>query len=134
MMVALAVAGILFFVALPGYQYAVLKAARAAARATLLEVTARQEQYFINNKAYAADLGALGLPATYFIDGQGDTVGEQRASYRISLELTEGRYGGVRAVPLNRQAIDTACMTFSLSRLGVRAVSGALSADPAHCW
>jgi type IV pilus assembly protein PilE len=134
MMVALAVAGILFFVALPGYQHAVVKAARAAARATLLEVMARQEQYFINNKRYAPDLGALGLPATYFIDKQGDTVGEQRASYRISLELTEGEYGGARAVPLNRQAVDSACMTFSLSRRGVRAVSGSLSGNPAECW
>ncbi len=134
MMVALAVAGILFSVALPGYQHAVVKVARAAARAALLEVTARQEQYFINNKVYAPDLGSLGLPAAYFIDKQGDTVGEQRASYRISLELVEGRYSGVRAVPLNRQAVDSACMTFSLSRLGVRAVSGTFSGNPLECW
>lgn len=134
MMVALVVAGILFFVALPAYQYAVVKSTRAAARATLLEVIARQEQYFVNHKRYAVDLTALGLSEPYHIDERGGAATPANASYRIRLEITEGEYGGARAEPLNRQAGDHGCMVFSLSRLGVRAVSGALSASPGECW
>ncbi len=134
MMVALAVAGILLFVALPGYRYAVLKSSRAAARATLMDVSARQEQYFVNHKRYALGLGALGLPDPYHIDSQGDVVGQEAASYRISLDLSQGDYDGATASPVNRQASDSACMAFSLSRLGIRAVSGALASSPAECW
>ncbi len=134
MMVALAVAGILFFVALPGYQYAVIKSSRMAARATLLEVMALQEQYFVNNKRYALSLGSLGLPDTYYVDSQGEVVETGSASYQITLDLLEGSYNGATALPVNRQAGDSACMAFSLSRLGIRAVSGTLSANPADCW
>ena len=134
MMVALAVAGILFFVALPTYQQAVLKSTRAAARATLLEVIARQEQYFANNKHYALSLGAIGLSDPYHVDNQGGASNPQTAAYRIQLELDEGEYLGARAVPVNRQARDRRCMAFSLSRLGLRAVSGTLSESPRDCW
>jgi len=134
MMVALAVAGILLFVALPGYQYAVLKSTRAAARATLMDVISRQEQYFVNNKRYALSLGALGLPDPYHVDSRGEGVEPARAAYRISLDLPDGEYNGALAEPVNRQANDRACMAFSLSRLGTRAVSGALEANPAGCW
>ncbi|MEE4145006.1 MAG: type IV pilin protein [Halieaceae bacterium] len=134
MMVALAVAGILFFVALPTYQYAVLKSTRMAARVTLMEVMARQEQYFANNKRYATDLGAIGLSDPYHVDNQGSASDPANASYRISLELTEGEYAGALAVPLNRQAGDHDCLAFSLSRLGVRAVTGTLSERPRECW
>ena len=134
LMVALAIAGILLFVALPGYQYAVLKSGRVAARASLLDVMARQEQFFVNNKRYAVSLDSLGLPTTYHVDSQGDAVQIASAAYRVELDLLEEAYAGVAAVPVNRQTGDSACMTFTLSRIGVRAVSGTRSADPAECW
>jgi len=134
MLVALAVTGILFFVALPAYQHAVVKTTRAAARATLLELIARQEQHFVNYKRYAASLGALGLPEPYHVDDRGGMSPPATAAYRINLELTEGQYSGARAVPVNRQARDHACMEYSVSILGVRAVSGTLAGSPGECW
>ena len=134
MLVALVVAGILFFVALPAYQHAVVKSTRAAARATLLEVIALQEQHFVNYKRYAGNLGALGLPEPYHVDNRGGMSAPATAAYRISLELTEGQYRGARAVPVNRQTGDHACMEYSLSILGVRAVSGTLAGRPGQCW
>ena len=132
MLVALVIVGILLFVALPGYQYAVIKSTRAAARAALLDLTSRQEQYFVNHKRYAVALSDLGLPGELYIDGQGEPVLLQNAAYRIQLELDDGGYSGVQAVPLNRQSADSGCMTFSLSRIGVRSVSGTRS--PRDCW
>ena len=132
MLVALVIAGILFFVALPGYQYAVLKSNRAAARGALLDLISRQEQYFVNHKRYAAALPELGLPGDLYIDAQGEPVSAQVAVYHIQLELVGGSYHGVQAVPLNRQSADSGCMTLSLSRIGVRSVSGTRS--PADCW
>jgi type IV pilus assembly protein PilE len=132
MLVALVIAGILFFVALPGYQYAVLKSTRTAARGALLDLMSRQEQYFVNHKRYAIALPELGLPGDLYIDAQGEPVSSQTAVYRIQLELVDDSYHGARAVPLNRQSADSGCMTFSLSLIGVRSVSGTRS--PADCW
>lgn len=134
MMVALAVAGILFFVALPGYQTAVIKSGRAAARAGLLEVAARQEQFFVNRKQYAVGLESLGLGEPYYIDSQGEAVARAAAVYRLTLVIADGSYLGAMASPVNRQREDTACATFSLSRTGIKAVTGDLSASPADCW
>ena len=134
MMVALAIAAILLFVAVPAYEHAVVKSTRAAARMALLDVMSRQERYIVNNKRYGTVLGELGLPDPYYIDGKGDAVAPELSAYRVSLDLVGGTYQGVTAQPLNRQARDSACMSFSLSTVGMRTVSGSLSANPRHCW
>lgn len=133
-MVALAIAGILYFVALPGYQYALVKSGRVAAEASLMDLSARQEQFFVSNKQYAIDLASLGLPDPYYVDSQAEAVGRAPAVYRVDLDLVDGAYEGATAWPVNRQAADKACMAFSLSRLGIRAVSGAFSSSPSECW
>ncbi|MFC1578857.1 type IV pilin protein [Pseudomonadota bacterium] len=130
----LVIAAILYSVALPGYQHTVLKSGRAAARGILLDVMTRQEQYFINNKYYAVTLADLGLPEPYYINSQAEAVAEARATYQVNLEIQDEAYSGVAAVPHNRQSRDEACMTFSISRTGIRAVSGVFSREPAHCW
>tara|TARA_R110001599_G_scaffold145321_1_gene327582 strand:- start:31778 stop:32266 length:489 start_codon:yes stop_codon:yes gene_type:complete len=132
MLVALVIMGILFFVALPGYEYAVVKSTRASARGALLDLVSRQEQYFVNHKRYATTLVQLGLSQNLYVDGQGDAVDRGSAAYQIRLELEDGSYSGVQAVPLHGQSADAACLTFSLSRIGVRAVTGAQS--PGNCW
>ena len=132
MLVALVIMGILLFVALPGYEYAVVKSTRASARGALLDLVSRQEQYFVNHKRYATTLVQLGLPENLYVDGQADSVGRHAAAYQIRLELQDGSYSGVQAEPLNGQSVDSACMTFSLSRIGVRSVSGAQSSG--DCW
>ena len=107
MMVALAIAAILLFVALPAYEHAVVKSTRAAARMALLDVMSRQERYIVNNKRYGTVLGELGLPDPYYIDGKGDAVAPGLSAYLVSLDLVCGTYRGVTARPLNRQARDS---------------------------
>ena len=135
MMIALLIAGLLFFVALPGYRGVVLKSARAAGIGVLISVMARQEQYFINRKRYALRLDDLGLPSPYYVDKQAEPVNAGRAVYRIELDVEADEYVGVKAVPQNNQLEDSACMTFTISRIGVRSVSGgSASSHPRQCW
>lgn len=134
MLVALVIAGILLCVALPGYQYAMIKSGRTAARGALLDVVSRQEQYFVNHKRYAISLENFGLGKDYFVDRQGEAVGRRSAVYHIRLYLIDGAYAGVEAIPLNGQTADSGCMTFTLSSVGVRSVSGAHSSNPPECW
>ncbi len=134
MIIALVVAAILYFVALPGYQHTVLKSGRAAARGILLDVMTRQEEHFINHKRYATALADLGLPDPFYINRQAEAVERARAVYKVDLAIEGGAFVGVAASPRNRQDEDEACMTFSLSRTGIRAVSGSFANAPGHCW
>ena len=120
MMVVLAVAGLLYFVALPGYRHAMIKSYRAAGKGVLMEVMSRQEQYFINNKRYADSLPGLGLPSDYYVDTQSQPASAARAIYKIELVFDAAVYKGVKAIPQNLQRRDGQCMTFAISRLGVR--------------
>ena len=130
----LVIAAILYFVALPAYQHTVLKSGRAAARGILLDVMTRQEEYFINHKRYAVTLADLGLPQPFYINRQAEAVERARAAYQVDLAIEDDVFVGATAVPRNRQAEDEDCMTFSLARTGIRAVSGSFAAAPGHCW
>ncbi len=60
-MIVVAIVGILAAVAYPSYQEYVKKGNRAAAQAFMMEVAQRQQNYLLNSRAYAEDLGTLGL-------------------------------------------------------------------------
>ena len=134
LLAALAIAAILLFLAIPGYQGVILKSNRAAAKGVLIGVMSRQEQYFVNNKDYATRLGSLGLPEPYYIDRQAAPVAASAAIYRIELDIAANAFDGVTAIPVNGQTNDRPCLAFAINRLGVRSVTGARSGRPADCW
>ena len=61
LMIVVAIVGILAAVAVPQYRKSVLKGHRTAAQAFLLQVAQRQQQYFLDNRGYAADFTSLGV-------------------------------------------------------------------------
>ena len=61
LMIAVAIIGILAAVAYPNYKNYVYKSRRVAAQAFLLGVVQRQQQYFLENRAFAANYPALGM-------------------------------------------------------------------------
>ena len=64
LMIVVVIVGILAAVAYPSYQNYILKGNRAAAQAFLMDAAQRQAQYFLDNRTYAASLGALFGTAT----------------------------------------------------------------------
>lgn len=60
LMIAVVIIGILMSVAIPGYQEYVRRANQAAAKAILMEVSNRQEQYLIKAGAYSGSYTAAG--------------------------------------------------------------------------
>lgn len=64
LMIAVAIVGILAAVAYPSYMHAQVKNRRAVAQAALMNVAQRQQQYLMDNRAYAASVAALGITPT----------------------------------------------------------------------
>jgi len=135
LMIVLAIVAILLGVGLPGYQNIILKSNRAAGKGVLLDVASRQEQYFINNKAYSNNLQTgLGYPANpFFINNQADKTAASTSDsvYQISVALVGSVYT-VTATPVSRQLKDTRCGTLTITSTGVKGENGTQSV--AECW
>jgi type IV pilus assembly protein PilE len=64
-MVVVVIVAILATIAFPSYQDSVRKAARRAAQGALLDIASRQQQFFLDNRAYASTYGSGGLNLTF---------------------------------------------------------------------
>lgn len=64
LMIVIVIIGVIAAIAFPSYQSSVRKSRRAEAKATLLEVMSRQEQFFSENRRYAATFDELDLSAS----------------------------------------------------------------------
>ena len=134
LMIVIVVVAIVVGIALPGYQKHVIKTKRSIAKGELMEVLARQEQFFVNNRQYATTLAALGLSDPYAIDANGDqvlTTADERI-YEISLVSPTPTAFSVRALPQRGQTKDSWCGTLTISSTGVQSETG--SAPLAECW
>jgi type IV pilus assembly protein PilE len=60
LMIAVAVVAILAMIALPTYTAQMVKGRRSSAEAVLLDIAQRQQQYFLDSRAYAPDVATLG--------------------------------------------------------------------------
>lgn len=60
LMIAVAVVAILAMIAVPTYTAQMVKGRRSAAEAVLLDIAQRQQQYFLDSRAYAPNVAALG--------------------------------------------------------------------------
>lgn len=59
--IVMAIIALLASMAIPSYQQHVVRTSRAAAHQFLMHAANRQEQFFLDNRAYAAGLAALNL-------------------------------------------------------------------------
>ena len=135
LMIAVAIVGILAMIALPAYQEYIRRSCRAAAKTTLAEFVARQENWRADRKSFATTLAALGYPATAYIDRDGSvTATATGAPYRMELVNPTATSFSVQAVRLNAQANDK-CGTLVVASSGLKSVTGAASGWTSdRCW
>ena len=132
LMIVVAIIAILLAVAIPSYQNFIIRANRAEAQSGLLQAAALQEQFFLNNKAYAATAAALGL-GNGNIDREGKwNVAVANAIYTISPSSSTNIAFVMQALPQGLQLKDVDCGTLTLSNTGVKTESGGLNVD--RCW
>ncbi len=125
LMIVVLIVGILAAVGYPSYREYSMRSARSEGRSALLAVASRQEQFFLDNKAYADDLADLGMPGNTEHDKYQITVDAETADCPIlsCYALT--------ATPLGRQLDDTVCGNLTLNSNGTRSATGD---EPAGCW
>ena len=134
LLVVVAIVGVLAAIAYPSYSQYVTRTNRSAAQSMLLQIADRQEQFFSDNKSYAATLTALGYPADAIgVNDEGAAVPAASADrlYAIRLSNTTAMTFTVNATPqLSQAARDGGCQTLTLTHTGLRGQTG-----PGNdCW
>ncbi|ESQ14706.1 MAG: hypothetical protein N838_11030 [Thiohalocapsa sp. PB-PSB1] len=137
LLIAVAILSILIAVALPSYQSHMLKARRNEGQSLLLDVAARQEQYYGDNRTFTEDMTQLGYAADPVISENGnyaiDAVAGTTNSIATSFLATATRIG--------KQLYDTACGDFTIDSDGRTRVVNYAGYDsdppadaPINCW
>jgi type IV pilus assembly protein PilE len=134
LMIVVAIVAIISAFAYPSYQRYVVKTKRTVAQSALLQVADRQQQFFMDNKRFAADLSNLGFGANPFVlddDGMSTVAGDTRAVYSLSLSNVTATTWTATAAPLHGQlSRDSYCGSLSLTQAGAKGKTG--SSD--KCW
>jgi type IV pilus assembly protein PilE len=134
LMIVVTIIAILSAFAYPSYERYVIKAKRSIAQNSLLQVADRQQQFFMDNKRFAADITDLGFPADpYIVDDDGATTvaGDVDAVYSLSLSNVTDTTWTATAAPLHGQlSRDTYCGSLNITHTGAKGKSGASD----DCW
>ena len=129
LMITVAILAIVAAVAIPSYTSYVERGKRAEARTALLDIAARQERYYSNNRQYADQLSKLRMSGTKSENGY----------YTLSVAL--GALSGTTASTSNTQAFratatpagwtDDKCGDLGIDETGAKTQS---LGDRALCW
>jgi len=134
MLIVVAIVAIISAVAYPSYTQFVVRAKRTAGTSMLLQIANRQQQFFMDNKRYAANLTRLGYAGnTVMVDEDGAVVADGDADriYNISVSaVTATTYTLTAAPQLVQASKDTKCGSLSLTHDGVKGYSG----GGGKCW
>lgn len=134
LMVVVAIISLIAAFAYPSYMQFVVKAKRGAGKSILLQVADRQQQFFMDNKRYAANLMQLGFPANPFViadDGAIVAAGDAASVYSVALSNLSATTYTVTAAPQQNQAAkDTMCGSLTMTHTGAKGQSGGGS----NCW
>lgn len=144
LLIVVAIIGILTAIAIPSYLASVTRGNRSVAVSGLMDLANRQEQFYLNNRTYTADLANLGYAAgLVFSSGgasaitldnnQGAVVSTSTDRvYVIRIDSATATAYSISAVPQLDQAGDAECSTFTLTNDGARTESG--TGTTADCW
>jgi type IV pilus assembly protein PilE len=132
LLIVIAIIGIIASFAYPSYLDYVARAKRTAATSTLMQISNRQQQFFMDSKSYTSDLTDLGYPSDPLVisdDGTTSIATDLESVYTVSLSNVAATTYTITAVPLHGQlARDSACGSLTLNQAGNRGSAGI------DCW
>lgn len=131
LMVVVVIVALLATVAYPSFMEQIRRSGRAEARAALMEARAREEQYFLDNKAYTGDASLLRLQLAATGSGASAKLLTESGKYDIRIVCGSNCMSyTLSAVPQGAQAQDR-CGTLGLSSEGVKSATGT---NAGECW
>lgn len=159
LIIVMAIVAILAAIAVPSYREYVLRTNRALAKNALSDLAQRQENYYVDHKGYAIDIGRLGfggigVKVAYLTsDGSISTV---KAGAKYALKVEAGTFSTasmkscgaataetvrgyvLTATPVNDAAkkpedIDPSCKALCISHTGEKGSTKSAEAA-AQCW
>jgi len=134
LMIVVSIVGILATIAYPAYQDYVRRAARAEARAAMLNMAQLQERNFSDRGAYVAITAGARSDGWSNANWSGSTFGSRKYDVEVALNVVDGngvtQPFEVTATPANGFA-DPNCGTLGLNSAGAK-TSSAGTAD--ICW
>jgi len=134
LMIVVVIIGVLSAMAYPSYMQYVVSTKRTAATSVLLQVADRQQQFFMDNKTFTADMTNLGFPASPLVvgdDGRPLASGDAKSVYTISMSNVGVTTYTITATPLHAQlSRDTDCGALTLDQSLAKGAGGAV----ADCW
>lgn len=125
LVITVAIIGLLASIAVSTYTRYTVKTNRAAAAAVVLGVANRQEQFYLDAREYAANLGDLGVTVPPEVDRHYTITTAGVAGPPPSFTVT----ATPKATQLSR---DAKCKVLTLSSNGTKTVSG--TGSVVDCW
>lgn len=120
LLIAVSIVAILGAVAYPSYIDFVVRSDRAEAQRELMRLANLQEQYFIDHRAYTADMTKLGESADPYIT--------ESKNYSIDATVSGVTFDLTATAKNTQAANDTDCTTLTIDELGQK------TAESAKCW
>ena len=134
LLIVVAIVSIISAVAYPSYTQFVTRSKRTAGTGMLLQIADRQQQFFMDNKRYAASLTSLGYADDSIMvndEGQVVTTASDDRVYNIQISASNIVTYELTATPqLKHAEKDSECGKLTLTHTGERGQSG--SGD--RCW
>ncbi|WP_110456545.1 type IV pilin protein [Shewanella algidipiscicola] len=117
LMITVAIVGILASIAYPSYIDYITKSGRSEGVAAVMRVANLQEQYYLDNRAYATDMAKLGLANPFVTEHGHYSVASVGTSNFTITATAQG----------SQASRDSTCKTITMTSAGVKGPSK-------ECW
>ena len=118
LMITVAIISILASIAYPSYVEYVAKGVRADGLSLLVKAANRQEQFYLDNRAYTKDMTKLGFNKSPFVTESGD--------YSLSSTIGTGSFTLTATALAGQAKRDSECATITITETGAK--------SPKACW
>jgi type IV pilus assembly protein PilE len=133
LMIVVAIISIIAAIAYPNYTQFVTRSKRSVGATALMQIADRQQQFFMDNKRYAASLTSLGYANdSIMVDDEGQvvTTASDDRIYNIQVSASNIVSYELTATPQLNHAKKDECGNLTLTQTGEKGQSG--TGD--NCW
>ncbi|MGE6434220.1 type IV pilin protein [Shewanella baltica] len=117
-MIVMVIMGILASIAYPSYTAYVAKGARGDGLAAVMRIANLQEQFYLDNREYTADMVKLGLKVDPFV--------VENQLYKVDSSVSSGSFTVTATAQGIQASRDAPCVTISMNSIGEK--------TPKECW